>query len=470
MRGHLLRLVAVLALVPRAGAAQAPDSLALEAFLADVARHHPVARQARLSADQAGAKQAGAVGALFDPKLGVSWARKAFAGSEYYNYLDAELKLPTPLGVDLFLGYERTRGRYFAQDRLTPDNGLLSLGVSLPLGQGLITDRRRAMAAEARGLRRAAEAKRDGIINKLLGEAAGAWAAWRAAEAKLALARQGVDLAVFRAGAVRQRVAAGDAPPIDTVEVDLEVARRRTSLAYATAERAAARERMGTLWWGDDGRPRDIPPGLAPGDAGPLAPPAPSVLADWTATALRGHPDIVDAVARRDAATAVERQAVAELLPDVEAKVARLADGSTDLGDFPDAGGAYKFELTAATSLLLTKERAEASIAGARRTIAGLDVVDAERMVAAEIATAAAALTAATEARVQQALAVAYAERLREGEVTRFEAGDASLFLVNQRERTLLDEAAKLADAEAKAVSARAKLAVALGWPGQLPE
>ncbi|MGD9524814.1 MAG: TolC family protein [Gemmatimonadales bacterium] len=466
----LLAVLLALAVPPPVAVAQATDSLSLATFLGDVSRHHPVARQARLYADQAGAKQAGAVGALFDPKLGVSWARKAFAGSEYFNYLDAELKLPTPLGVDVFLGYERTRGRYFAQDRRTPDDGLLALGVSLPLGQGLITDRRRALAAEARGLRRAADAKRDAMINKLLGEAAGAWAGWRAAEAKLALARQGVDLAVFRAGAVRQRVIAGDAPPIDTVEVDLEVARRRTTLAYAIADRVAARERMGTLWWGEDGRPRDVPVALAPGDPGPLTPPDEDTLAGWLAAALRDHPDIRGAVAQRDAASATERQALVELLPDLEAKVARLADGSSDLGDFPAAGGAYKFELTAMTSLLLTKERAEASIAGARRAIAGLDVVDATRMVAAEITTAAAALVAAGEAQVQQARAVSFAERLREGEVRRFEAGDASLFLVNQRERTLLDEAAKLADAEAKAVSARAKLAVALGWPATLPD
>lgn len=41
---------------------------------------------------------------------------------------------------------------------------------------------------------------------------------------------------------------------------------------------------------------------------------------------------------------------------------------------------------------------------------------------------------------------------------------------MNQRERALLDETIKLAEAEAKRVMATAKLATALGYPARLPE
>ena len=59
---------------------------------------------------------------------------------------------------------------------------------------------------------------------------------------------------------------------------------------------------------------------------------------------------------------------------------------------------------------------------------------------------------------------------LGDAEQRRFDAGESSLFLVNQRERGLLYETTKLADAEVKRIASTAKLATALGYPARLPE
>ena len=88
----------------------------------------------------------------------------------------------------------------------------------------------------------------------------------------------------------------------------------------------------------------------------------------------------------------------------------------------------------------------------------------------AEARAAAAGLEGASRAAGWQIEAVALARQLLAAEQRRFDAGESSLFLVNQRERGLLDETTKLADAEVKRVASAAKLATALGYPARLPE
>jgi hypothetical protein len=72
------------------------------AFVDGILANHPVATQARLVADQARSDLRTAWGA-FDPTVTASWDQKTFGGTQYYNYFDAELKIPLPIGADVTL-------------------------------------------------------------------------------------------------------------------------------------------------------------------------------------------------------------------------------------------------------------------------------------------------------------------------------------------------------------------------------
>ena len=67
--------------------------------------------------------------------------------------------------------------------------------------------------------------------------------------------------------------------------------------------------------------------------------------------------------------------------------------------------------------------------------------------------------------RERQARAVTQARLLRDAEQRRLDTGESSLLVVNLRERTLLDEQVKLAALDAKRLSTRAALGVAIGAP-----
>jgi len=433
-------------------------------FHEQVRQRHPVARQAELLEARAAAELQAAKAPLWDPKLSAAWDRKAFKADEYYNYLEAGLTLPTPVGLDVKLGYEKSRGSNINPDRTTPDDGLWIAGVSIPIGQGMITDARRNAVAEARALRDVAAADRQAQVNKLLFAAAKDYAAWYEAWRRRAVAREGVELAETRVRFVRSRFENGDAAAIDTVEAGLELQRRVVASLEADNAWFAASQVIGTYLWDERAVPRELGAGVVPTLEGLAPQAADTLVGGWLERALQLHPDLLKALARQRAADVSRRYYGQELLPDVTLDAALLKDAATGPFDgWPAGGDNYKFGVAGTTSLLLMKERGKFGAAGARQESAGLATTLVRRELRATVL--ASANEAVTYHRIveTQRSAVAQARVLRDGEARRFQEGESTLFLLNQRDRQLLDEAAKLASFEAKYLGARASLAVALG-------
>ncbi|HRN53436.1 MAG TPA: hypothetical protein PK788_08060, partial [Gemmatimonadaceae bacterium] len=109
---------------------------------------HPQVRQAEEARRQADAELLTARGG-FDPYLSAMWDTKRFKGIGYYDELDARLVLPTPWGVDFKLGWERAAGQIINPERATPGEGLLSFGITMPIGPRLLTDERRTALRQA---------------------------------------------------------------------------------------------------------------------------------------------------------------------------------------------------------------------------------------------------------------------------------------------------------------------------------
>jgi outer membrane protein TolC len=207
----------------------AQDSLALPAFLAQVVANHPTAQQATLVRRQTAADLRAARGG-FDPVVTAVWDLKRFNGVGYFDEFDARLTVPTPWGLDFKLGWENAAGEIINPERKTPASGLLSAGVSLPIGARLLTDERRTALRQAELADDAAEAERLGAVGRLVQQAAREWGNWAEASARARIAAEGVTLAQFRLDATRRRVLAGDAAAIDSVEAAGEFERRQVQL------------------------------------------------------------------------------------------------------------------------------------------------------------------------------------------------------------------------------------------------
>jgi outer membrane protein TolC len=463
-----LACAAVAGAQPHQGGASRPPAAAtvvsFEAYAAQVRSAHPVARQARLLSEQARAEQQVARGA-FDPVLSAAWDRKTFGSTEYYDYAAAKLTVPTPLGVDVVLGYERADGRYINPDRRTPAAGLLTAGLSVPLGQRVVTDERRTALAVARALRTAADAERDATANRLVLQAAKDYAAWYETWRRAGVATEGVALAEFRLDALRRRVRAGESAPVDTVEAGLELERRGVQREEAAQALYAARLRAEAHLWGAAGEPAALPAGAVPTWVAAATVEVDSAgVARWVSRALGTHPEVRRAGARVEQAAAQRRFALQQLLPAVELQAAALGDGGAPIPALGAAADDHaKIGATAKLPLLLLRERGRLAAATARAEQQELDRARVARELGVAIRTAANDVAAADRLLAGQRRAASQARLLRDAEQRRFEAGESTLFLVNARERTVLDEATKLAAIEAKRLVAGVELAAALG-------
>ena len=450
-----------------------------DAFLEQVQRNHPVVKQARLIADGADGDVTSALG-RFEPKFEASWQVKKFGTTAaspqtlYYNYADVALKIPTPFGADFKVGYERASGAFINPQNRTPANGLFSAGFSLPLGQGLLTDERRTALRVARALRNVADAERASLTNKLLYTAAKAYSDWYSTGLQLQVVRDGVELAETRYDAIARRVVAGDAAGIDSIEAAAELNRRRAQLQGSQQEFFTAAMELTSYLWDARTQPLELAPGVVPSDSGL----APAVLDSAAIPALLArvvarHPDVLKAEGKRDQAAADVTLARQAVIPLASADLSALRTGVGNdfaFGEALQRDANYKAALSVSSPLLFLKERGKL-----RSTDAKLDGADLETRAARRDVTllVRAAIYDLSQFGAQLALqreAVRLYRILSAGERAKFDVGESTLFLVNTRERQVLDEELKYVSLQAKYLAARAALAVAAGVPGRLPE
>ena len=436
-------------------------------FQEQVAANHPVARQARLVGAQGRSAVTEAWGA-FEPKLSLSLAQKTFRGQSYYSYLDAAIKIPTPIGTDLKLGFERAAGDRLSPDRYTPANGLLTLGLSVPLGQGLLTDERRTALAQARASRDIADAEQQSMTNKLLLDAAKTFGNWYVARRRAEIADDGVRLATFRFDAVVQRLRNGDSPAIDTLEASLEVQRRLVTRAEAENDLRTATLIVSGYLWDERGRAVDLAADARPVLDG-LADTATdtSRLASWLNAVSARHPDLRKAQGKLRAAEADRRLALQRLVPYAEASLSSIAarDRLGALTSQEQWSDNFKAAVDAQSPVLFLKERGKSAQSQQKVEFARWDRDATERELAYELRIALNDLVLLEKLLTVQRAMIRGVALLRDAEQTRYENGESTLLLVNLRERTVLDETTKLAALEGKIATARAALAVAAGDP-----
>ncbi len=439
------------------------QSLGFDAFYRQVRAQHPIARQAQLTAEIAAADLRGALGA-FEPVLSVGWDNKTFGGKSYYDEYAFKLTVPTSVGMDVKLGFDRAGGSNLNPESTVPKNGLWSAGVSIPLGQRTLTDERRTALAQSRAARDGADGERAAALNKLLLSAAKDWAAWSEAERKAAIARDGVGLAEFRLSAVRTRVRNGDAAAIDTVEAGLEVDRRTVARLDAEAAAVSARLVVNSYLWSAAGTPQDLGAEVRPEE-----PAVSSLVADslaeqrWIAAAERSHPELAKLTAKLRQSEAQRLLARQSVLPLASVDLAALGVGDPSAIGF--TGSDLKAGASAKLSPLLIKDRAKLAAATAKLERDRLELQRTQRDVALAVREAANQYRAIEAQRERQARAVTQARLLRDAEQRRLDTGESSLLVVNLRERALLDEQVKLAALDAKRLSTRAALGVAIGAP-----
>lgn len=436
--------------------ASAQGLLTLERFLASVEAAHPSLRAAQYEPELAEAEIRSALG-RFDPDLKVYYEYKDKDGSDKFNVFDGSLELPLDIMFSprLKATYQRGQGTSINPETLTASAGEASVGVNLPLFQGIFTDARRNQLRKAMIRPDVARAQYRIDRNQLLRSAAMAYWDWSEAWSMVRVADTILTLAEQRFSQVVARVKAGEQPAIDSVEIAQEVLRRRGERIRALRLAEQAEVALGVFVWTNDltprtidGRPEPLPQAL---DTSVV-----SLAAQQEARQSRPEIARLDAIqrtARLDSALADEF-----LRPMVEASAALT---SYDVSSITKTD--YKVGLRISQPLLFRSAAAGAEVAQINVQRADLSRLLVERTVEADAAAAVVAVQRSSERLDVASQEVELAQTMVEAERRRFIAGESNLLNLNLRERFLAEALLRQVSAQADLARARVTLRWATG-------
>ncbi|WP_281226776.1 TolC family protein [Flavobacterium aquiphilum] len=245
------------------GQETASKELSYNEFLGYVKKYHPLVKNAQLELNKAQAELMMARGS-FDPKIEVDYAQKQFKGKEYYSILNSSFKIPTWYGVEIKAGFDDNEGYYLNPQNTTPAQGLTSLGISVPLGQGLWINKRMADLRKAKMQIElsTAEVKLEAI--GVLYDASLAYFNWKKNYEEVQLYENYTKNAKKRNAGIQSLIQQGDKPAIDSVESGIIVKNRILSLEDSKLKLIKAKLELSNFLWLENAVPMEISDELIP--------------------------------------------------------------------------------------------------------------------------------------------------------------------------------------------------------------
>ena len=408
-----------------------------------VFKYHPIIKQAALLSEAARANVLQSLG-YFDPALKAGFGRKVFGDTEYYNRWNSELKIPLWLaGADLKIGYDRNVGTYVDPETKTNNNGLSAVGISIPLGQGLIIDARRNTLRQSKIMVQYAEADQLKQINGVWYNIVKDYWNWYYAHKQNELIGEGLDLAERRFKALSTQTLLGDKPAIDSVEAYITVQERIIQKEKTAIELQNARLVLSNHLWNQDGNPLELPADAIPQVIDETNRPNPQVLDSLLAQSSTQHPELVK-LRSKGAQLAIENSYRREMLKPKLNVIGNLISSRTGFnsnipGYYDFNWSNYKVGVEFAFPLFLRAERGKLREVKIKQLENNLELKQFDREIKNNIVTSYNDLSAYAAQLAVQRQSIANQQILVTGENQKFALGESTLFLINSRETKLID-------------------------------
>lgn len=423
------------------GQESVPKELSYNEFLGYVKKYHPLVKNAQLTLNKAQADLMMARGA-FDPKIEVDYAKKQFKDKEYYSLLNSSFKIPTWYGIEIKAGFENNEGYYLNPEHTTPMDGLASLGISVPVGQGLWINKRMADLSKAKTQIKLSEAEVKLEAIAVLYDASLAYFNWKKNYEEVQLYQNYIQNAQSRYKGIQSLIEQGDKPAIDSIEAGITVKNRLLSLEDSNLKLAKAKLELSNYLWLDNAVPMEISDALIPETQ------LESTIQETLKTnslltesnTLENHPKINALQSKIDILNIERKLNANELLPKINLGYSYLSDANY-LKDFDREN--YKVGIDFSFPLFLRKERGKLKLTKYKIQEAEY-IMNVERQQLSNKIQA--QKTEIQSLNRQLAIIKKLAQdnkTMLDSEERLFSFGESSLFLINTRENNLVS--AKLA-------------------------
>lgn len=403
-------------------------------FLGYVKKYHPLVKQANLNISEAQAQLMQARGA-FDPKIEVDFDKKKFKDKDYYSLFNGSFKIPTWYGIELKAAFDNNEGIYVNPENLTPANGLTSVGIAIPVGQGLFINQRMADIRKAKLAQVLNTAERDLQALEIIHEASLRYFEWKRNYEEVKLYENYLKNAELRFVGVKKLIELGDKPAIDSIEAGITVKNRKLNLEDSNLKLIKARLVLSNFLWTIDNIPLEIDESLIPDNT--LKNTIESTLTQngLHSFQVENHPKIKAWNTKIDMLEIERKLKANTLLPKLDVSYNYLSE--------PNYFSNYRFEdykigLNFSMPLFLRKERASVKLAQ-------LKIDDSKYSIQFESLQLQNKVKAQekeiTSLKKQLELAnglVNDFDKMLKAEDRLFEIGESSLFVINTRENALV--------------------------------
>jgi outer membrane protein TolC len=419
-------------------------------FLGYVKKYHPLVKQANLNISEAQAQLMQARGA-FDPKIEVDFDKKNFKDKDYYSLFNGSFKIPTWYGIELKAAFDNNEGMYVNPENLTPANGLTSVGIAIPVGQGLFINQRMADIRKAKLAQVLNTAERDLQALEIIHEASIRYFEWKRNYEEVKLYENYLKNAELRFVGVKKLIELGDKPAIDSIEAGITVKNRKLNLEDSNLKLIKARLALSNYLWTIDNIPLEIDESLIPD--GNLKNTIEATLTQngLQSFQIENHPKIKAWNTKIDILEIERKLKANSLLPKLDVSYNYLSEPNYFSNfRFED----YKIGLNFSMPLFLRKERASLKLAQ-------LKIDDSKYSIQFESLQLQNKVKAQEKeiASLKKQLELANGlvndfDKMLKAEDRLFEIGESSLFVINTRENALVSAQINTISAENKLYNA----------------
>lgn len=463
LRGLIIAILILSTLVAR-GADSDTLSLSYTEFIKIVLANHPVSKQSDLLLER-GRQSVKAGKGAFDPELNIEYDQKSFDGKNYYQINNNELSLNSRFGVKFRGGYENNSGEFLNPESTVPSSGLVYAGLTVPLGKGLLFDERRYALNQAEVYLQSTEIEKQRMINGLVLNAAKAYWGWFTQWKAFEIQTNAVDLAETRFLGIKQRFLQGDVPAIDTLEAFIQLQNRIVMRTSAMGQLQKSRAQLSNYFWSEDQQPLDLSEKVVPDgqlkESTDILVSAEELL-NLIDVASSSHPDLGLYDNKLSSLEFDRKLAVESLKPKLNLSYNFLSEPVQGNNEFFAANN-YKFGFKFGMPLFLREARGKLAVSKVKIDQVELQRNTAKQKITNDIQGIYSELIATqNQLKVYRDVVNNYAGLLA-GERQKFISGESSVFLINNRENSLIESEIKLYQLFAKLQELEVKLAYAVG-------
>ena len=405
-------------------------------YLGFVKKYHPLVKNTNLEISKAQANLMMARGG-FDPKLELDYNKKQFQGTEYYSILNSSFKIPTWYGIDIKAGFEENEGYYLNPQNTLPTNGLTSLGISVPVGQGLFINQRMADLRKAKIQVKLSQAEQKLRAIAVLYDASIAYFNWKKNyEEKLLYEDYSIN-AQIRYKGIASLIREGDKPAIDSVEAGIVVKNRLLSLEDSMLKLTKARLELSNFLWLENNIPLELAEAIIPEQKLGQTIQETLNISDLINQdfSILNHPKIEALQSKIEMLTVDKKFKANMLLPKIDLGYSYLSQPNPTI---PNSNDNYKVGVDFYFPLFLRKERGSLKIAQFKiqetEFTRDLEKVQLSNKISAQKVEI---LSLSKQQKIINKLVADNATMLR-SEERLFTLGESSLFLINTRENNLV--------------------------------